>query len=980
MAVRKKYRLDTGSFSKKTYSPRRKRGLLRFIFNRKFARFFVAFLLLSFVGGALAAGGAFLYYAKDLPGPDKIINNKQNESTKIFDRTGTVLLYEIHGEEKRTVVKTENISPFVKSTTVAVEDKDFYQHKGFDYRGIIRALWRDIRGGTMNQGGSTITQQLIKNVILSRERSIERKVKELILAIELERKFSKEEILEMYLNAIPYGSNAYGIEAASQTFFGKSAKDLTLPEAALLAALPQAPTYYSPYGSHLDRLRDRYEHVLQRTKIEGYITEEEYNEAIKTDIIPQIKKFREKMLAPHFTMYTKESLVEKYGEEKVENGGLKVITTLDWDLQQAAEISVKEGVEKNMKKYNAYNAALTAVDPKTGGILAMVGSKNYSAPVSLPEGCTPGKNCKFDPNTNAAISPLSPGSSFKPFVYAAAFKKGYTSDTMLFDLKTEFNSSCDADSVPKAPNVKASDCYHPQNYDGKFRGPVTIRQALATSLNIPAVKALYLAGISDSIATASSMGMTTLNNPNQYGLALVLGGGGVRLLEETAAYGVFANDGIKNELKGILRIEDSSGSVLEDNSASQGVRVLDAEIAREISDILSDNAARTPIFGDKSPLYFADRPVAAKTGTANEYRQAWTVGYTPGIAAGVWVGNNNNEPMNKGEGVYVAAPIWRSFLEKVFKGKPVENFTKPEIVKTGKAVLDGQWSDDLRIKIDKSCENKLATDTTPPDQTEERIFRQVHSILYYVEKDNPRGKTPEDPAGSDAQFANWEAPIQKWVNENGYFQKPPTEYCSFHAADNKPFIKLLSPIDSAMINLEFPVVVNIEADASARLGTKQVSFYLDNNFIEAKTAMPWKISYQLPSNLVRGEHFVTARVFDQYNNSSEDKIKILIERDSVGPNLTVKDPVCNSSMCLLGALASDNESGLASISFYYRLKGSTDEFIETKGNVLSQTPVYQEIWTFDSNVASGDYELYAIALDKANNFSKSTIASFRIER
>lgn len=976
MAVRKKYRLDISSSSKKTSNSRHKRGLLRFIFNKKFARFFVAFLLLSFIGGALAAGGAFLYYAKDLPNPDQIINNKRNESTKIFDRTGTVLLYEIHGEEKRTVVKMENISPFVKSTTIAVEDKDFYKHKGFDYRGIIRALWRDIQGRTMNQGGSTITQQLIKNVILNKERSIERKVKELILAIELERKFSKEEILEMYLNAIPYGSNAYGIEAASQTYFGKPAKDLTLPEAALLAALPQAPTYYSPYGSHLESLKDRYEHVLQRTKIEGYITEKEYDEAVKVDIISQVKKFREKMLAPHFTMYIKEGLVDTFGEAKVENGGLKVITTLDWDLQQAAEKAVNDGVEKNMKKYNAYNAALTAVDPKTGGILAMVGSKNYWAD---PDGCVEGKKCKFDPNTNAAISLLSPGSSFKPFVYATAFKKGYTPDTMLFDLKTEFNSGCSADSVPKAPNVKASDCYHPQNYDGKFRGPVTIRQSLATSLNIPAVKALYLAGISDSIATASSMGMTTLNNPNQYGLALVLGGGGVKLLEETAAYGVFANDGVKNELKGILRIEDSAGSVLEDNSAAQGVRVLDAEIAREISDILSDNAARTPIFGDKSALYFADRQVAAKTGTANEYRHAWTVGYTPSIAAGVWVGNNNNEPMNKGEGVYVAAPIWRSFLEKAFADKMVESFVKPEIVKAGKAVLDGQWSDDLRIKIDKACDNKLATDTTPPDQAEERIFRQVHSILYYVQKDDPQGENPANPV-SDVQFANWEAPIQKWVNENGYFQKPPTEYCSIHAADNKPFIKLLSPIDSIMINLQSPVVINIEADASAQLGIKQVSFYLDNNFIEAKAALPWKVSYQLPQNLMRGEHFVSARVFDVYNNSSEDKIKILIERDSVGPNLTVKDPVCNSSMCLLGALASDNESGLASISFYYRIKGSTDEFIETKGNVLSQTPVYQEIWTFDASVANGDYELYAIALDKANNFSKSTISSFKIER
>ncbi len=980
MAVRKKYRMDASSYSKYSFGFRRKRGILKFIFkaifSRKFLRFFIAFLLLSFIGGALAVGGAFLYYAKDLPGPDKIINNKQNQSTKIFDRAGSTLLYEIHGEEKRTIVKFEDISLFVKNATVAVEDKDFYNHKGFDYRGIVRAVWRDIQKGSLNQGGSTITQQLIKNVVLSRERTIERKIKELILAIELERKFSKEEILAMYLNAVPYGSNAYGIEAASQTFFGKNAKDLTLAEAALLAVLPQAPTYYSPYGSRKEELGERYRYVLERMKIQGYISEKEYDEAVKTDIIPQVKKFREKMLAPHFTMYIKESLVEKYGEELMENGGLKVITTLDWMLQQEAEKSVREGVEKNMKKYNAYNAALAAVDPKTGGILAMVGSKDYFAE---PDGCVEGKRCKFDPNTNAAISLLSPGSSFKPFVYAAAFQKGYTPDTMLFDLKTEFNSACDANSVPKSSNVRSSDCYHPQNYNGKFAGPVTMRQALAMSLNIPAVKTLYLVGISDSIATASGMGINTLSNPNQYGLALVLGGGGVKLLEETAAYGVFANEGIKKDLSGILKIEDSAGKILEDNSSVSETRALDAEIARQISDILSDNTARAPIFGEKSPLFFSDRSVAAKTGTANEFRHAWTVGYTPGIAVGVWVGNNNNEPMNKGEGVYVAAPIWRSFMDKALAGKPVENFTKPQAVAANKAVLNGQWSDDLKIKIDKSCGDKLAAESTPQDQIDEITYRQVHSILYYVQKDDPRGDAPKEPT-SDAQFVNWEASIRKWVEENGYFKKPPTEYCSFHVPENKPFVKILKPADSVVINLKTPVAIDLEADASASLGVKQVGFYLDDNFIEAKSVLPWKISYQLPLNLIRGDHFISARVFDQYGNSNEDKIKIIIERDSEGPELSVKDPVCNKSMCLLGALASDKESGVLSINFYYRIKGSADEFTEIKGDVLSQTPVYQEIWSFNESVATGDYELYAIALDKANNFSKSTIASFKIER
>jgi len=713
--------------------PKKKRKWLRRIFK---------FFLWCGVFGLLFAIGVFAYFAKDLPSPGKLSKRQVVESTKIYDRTGEHLLYEIHGEEKRTTIPLKEMGETIKAATLAAEDQTFYQHHGIQFKAIARAAIYDLLGRKVSQGGSTITQQLIKNTVLTPERTFTRKVKEVILSVELEQKFSKDEILEMYLNEIPYGSNAYGIQAAAQTFFGKNAKELGLAESALLAALPKAPTYYSPYGPHTEELKSRQEYILDQMQKMGYITPSEAQTAKEFDVIAEIKPFQESIQAPHFVMYVKEQLVNKYGEKQVEEGGMKIYTTLDWEKQQIAEEAVKKGVANNAK-YKASNAALVAIDPKTGQILAMVGSRDYF-------------DKSIDGNVNVALRDRQPGSSFKPYVYATAFKKGYTPDTILFDVETNFGTK--------------DQPYIPQNYSNKFSGPVKMKEALARSLNIPAVKTLYLAGVQNSINTARSMGITTLQNPNRYGLALVLGGGEVKLLDHVNAFGTFAASGIRHDKTAILKIVDSKGNVLEEYKNSEGERVLSQDICAKIDAILSDNNLRAPVFGSNSPLRFDSRPVAVKTGTTNEWRDAWTVGYTPNLAAGVWAGNNDNAPMTPGaDGVFVAAPIWREFMEKALSNMAIENFPQAKEEKTGKPVLDGTVTgEEKEVKICKIKKNKycLPTDDNCPDGADEKKKKlfSAHSILYWVDKDDPRGEIPKNPQ-KDPQFEAWEKGIQKWAEK-----------------------------------------------------------------------------------------------------------------------------------------------------------------------------------------------------------------------
>ena len=689
------------------------------------------FLFLASLGAGALGLAAVAGIAKTLPRVDQFDSRQVAQSTKIYDRSGETVLYEIHGEEKRTVVPFGEIPEVVKKATLAIEDAAFYDHPAYSWRSVLRALWANAISGAVSQGGSTITQQLAKNAFLSPEKTLTRKIKELLLSVQLEKIYSKDEILGLYLNQISYGSNAYGIEAAALTYFGKSARDLNLPEAAALASMLKAPTYYSPWGSHVDELLERKDYVLGRMFELGFIDREEKGRALKTKL-----KFSPKssgIKAPHFVMMVKEYLTSKYGEEAVARGGLKVVTTLDWKLQQIAEKTITDGVSRNTQLYSGKNGALVAQDPKTGQILALVGSKDFF-------------DVNNDGNFNVASQGLrQPGSAFKPFAYAAAFKKGYAPETIVFDAPTEF--------VPNNPNCPIAvsffnendECFHPQNFDLNFDGPVTFKNALAQSINVPAVKVLYLAGMDDTIKTAQDFGITTINDPRRYGLSLVLGGGEVRLLEMVGAYSAFAQDGVKHKQSLILKIENPEGKTLEEYK-DEAAQVIEPQYAKMINDILSDNEARTPLFGANNQLTIPGQETAVKTGTTNDYRDAWTIGYSRSLVAGVWAGNNDNAPMQKqGGSILAAVPIWSDFMNKALANLPLETFTPPDPYYPTKPILKGEYVVNYEINGAQ--------------------FPQIHDILYYVKKDDPNGESPGNPE-NDPQFANWEIPALAWARAN----------------------------------------------------------------------------------------------------------------------------------------------------------------------------------------------------------------------
>lgn len=812
--------------------------------------------------GFLFIVGMFLYFWKDLPSPGKINSRFIIESTKIYDRTGNHLLYEIHGEEKRTQVSFKEMPENIRYATIALEDQDFYSHHGIKMKSIIRAAFKGILKRSVTQGGSTITQQFVKNSLLTPEKTFTRKIKEVILAIEMELKFSKDEILEMYLNEIPYGSNAYGIEAATQTFFGKKAIDLTLDEAALLAALPKAPTFYSPYGSNVERLKIRQEYALTQMTRLGYISEAQAEEAKKIDVLAKIIPSREKIFAPHFVMYVKEYLELKYGKQVMEQGGLRVYTTLDWNKQEVAEKILKEEVEKNIKNWNAYNASLVAINPKNGHILAMVGSKDFFGK-SQPENCITGKTCKFEGQVNVAIRDRQPGSSFKPYVYLTAFKKGYTPETYLFDAQINFATDGQKD-------------YIPQNYDGKFRGPVKMKEALGQSLNVPAVQTLYLAGIKNSILMAKDMGITGLNYPDRYGLSLVLGGGEVKLLDHVDAFSVLANNGIKQGKTAILRIQNNKGEILEEYQSKEGQRIVEEKYVAMINHILSNNDYREPVFGSHSPLRFDNRSVAVKTGTTNEFRDGWTIGYTPSLVVGVWAGNNDNSSMRVGaDGVNVAAPIWRKFFDKALENYSIEQFSKYEKEETGKDILDGKLDIKENVKVckipdsnDKYC---LANEYCGPSDVKKRNFADVHSILWYVKKDNPRGdyvKNPED----DPQFKNWEKAVQKWYEKNKkeyIFEKAPTEECK-----KEDFEKYLPSVDLQISKDVILMKLNIKAKIHAPYGKGNIDFFIQDKKISS--GLNTETSYFFTDTDIGSQVEVKVKLTDKNGNEAIDSENVIL--------------------------------------------------------------------------------------------------------
>jgi 1A family penicillin-binding protein len=608
-------------------------------------------LVLFFVlAGFLFVLGIFIFFAKDLPRPEIFSERQQVLPTRIYDRTGETLLRTIYQEEKRSPIKLEQVPKHLIDALLATEDTNFYQHKGVDLKGIARAILVDLQLKEPAQGASTISQQLIRSTYLTLEKTVQRKVREIVLTLELERRYDKNQILEWYINQIPLGPNIYGVGEAAKTYFDKEISELTLSESAIIVSLIKAPSHFYPFGENVDKLQQRKNYVLARMEQEGFIDKETL-EKTRNEELKFAEQKKSLILAPHFTLYIESYLLQKYGIDFLSKNGLKVYTTLDLEMQKEAEEIIKKGVETN-KNYNSYNASLVAITPYNGEIIAMVGSKDYfSAP--YPEGCNPGLDCKFEPRVNVAIygEGQQPGSAFKPFIYATAFKEGYSPNSIVVDEKTNFGLWGDKD-------------YIPQNYDGRYRGAVTYRQALAQSLNIPAIKVLLRVGIEDALQTAHDMGITTLNRGAAfYGPSLVLGAGEVKLLDMVSAYGVFANQGLRIPPTAILKIEDENGNIIETGKATPR-RVLSESVCENISDILSDNNSRAPMFGRYSQLYFPAYPkVASKTGTTDGFRDAWAIGYNQKISVGVWTGNNDNSSTAKKPGLVMAGPIWHQFME-----------------------------------------------------------------------------------------------------------------------------------------------------------------------------------------------------------------------------------------------------------------------------------------------------------------------------
>lgn len=905
------------------------------LFNKKFIKYC---LILGLIG--IVAIIIFIsIISRNVPNPNQLIDREIAQSTTIYDRSGEHILYEFHGTEKRTLVKLEDIPKYAGQATISIEDKNFYKHGGFSIWAMVRTAITNIIYNR-RAGGSTLTQQFVKNALLTSEKKYSRKIKEIIIAQKIEKKFSKDEILQMYLNEIPYGSNAYGIEAASQKYFGKSAKDISLAESAVLAALPQAPSRYSPYGPNKDLLLGRQKYILDLMEEQGYISKEERDRAKNEEI--KFKGPETNIIAPHFVMYIKEILSEKYGEKEIEQGGLKIYTTLDFEKQKIAEEAVKNQVEINASKYGASNAALVSIDPKNGQILAMVGSKDYF-------------NQDIDGQVNVTVRLRQPGSSLKPLVYATMFNKGYNPNTILYDVVTNFSSG-----TP----------YEPRNYNNQENGPISARKALAGSLNTPAVKALYLAGINNVTNLAKEAGYTSLTDPEKYGLSLVLGGAEVKMIEHVNAYSIFAREGEINPIASILKIEDKNGKVLEEFQEKKR-KVLDTNIARMINSILSDNSARSFIFGEKNNLVISGRNVAAKTGTTNNFKDAWTVGYTPSIITGVWVGNNNNSEMNKGaDGSVVAAPIWNEFMRRALEGSPNEGFKEPEIKKTGKAIIDGDLIG-RTIKINKE-DGSIATENTPTELIEEVFFPEHHSILYYVDINDPLGSVPKKPE-NDPQFALWESRVLEWAKKQDPNYNPDiiNQADNLYDPENQPVFDIINLENNQTVQSE---VLSVDINATAPRGINKVEYYINDNLLERKTSYPFNLNKNI-SFLENAYYTLKVKVCDDVLNCSEKSINfnLLLSNNSKLPiNLNLVSPSSGSNLNLNDfpvsvQMVSTNPEQITKINLVLEKSNGEKNIVKTITEILNKTTTL----TWSDRPENGSYKLFAEFFDW-NGKSKET--------
>jgi len=702
----------------------------------------IKYLFFAFIAGIIVLAGMFLWYSRDLPTPGTLVNSKYKDATRIYDRNH-ILLYSVYQNDNRTYVGLSVIPKELQEATIATEDKTFYTDTGFSAIGMLRAVKNMALGGGL-QSGSTITQQLVKNVLLTDQQTISRKIKEIVLSVQVDQKYSKNQILEMYLNNIPYGGTAIGVEAAAEQYFGKNVQDLDLAQSAFLAGLPQSPTLYSPFSGNKYYLA-RTQEVLNAMVSNGYITQTSSKNAYNEIKNYQFSDNNTNIRAPYFIEYVRELLDQKFGDAAVENGGLQVTTSLDYSIQQKAENIVLTEIN-GLKSYDVGNGAAIVTNPKNGEILAFVGGKNYFGN-PLPAGCKPGVNCVFEPDVDTALSNRQPGSSLKPIIYSVAFEHGYTPATAVMDVQTDFKATA---SDPD---------YIPVNYSGNYNGLIQLRFALGNSLNIPAVKTLARVGIQPVMQQAYNMGINnwqpTSQNLASVGLSLVLGGRETTLLDETTAYGVFANEGIRQDPQAILKVTDSQGNVLYQYQPAQGPRVLPADISFLIYSILSDNNARTMDFGPNSWLVVPGHTVAVKTGTTDEKRDNWTIGYTPNYVVGVWVGNDDNSVMNQAisSGETGASPIWEKIMAAVLQGKQDQDEPKPSdiVAEQIDAFAGGLPYPGQPIRSEYFINGTQPTTQSP-------IYQSKNGQNYLVFRE-------DDPVSTDG-VNRWQQGIDAWIQQN----------------------------------------------------------------------------------------------------------------------------------------------------------------------------------------------------------------------
>lgn len=916
------------------------------------------------------------FYDEDLPSPSDLdrITQREFKTTQIYDRTGEHLLWEVYDREggNRQVVPLDRIPLHMRQATIALEDRTFYENPGVDLRGIARAFYANVRSGEIVQGGSTITQQLVRQALLSQEERFEqsyaRKIKEAILAMEISNRYEKDRILEWYLNTINYGRLAYGVQAAAQTYFDKNASDLTLAEAAMLAPLPNAPALYDPFTAP-EKAKERQEVALEAMYDAGFISREEMEAARAEPVLDNLAKpKRFDVQAPHFVFYVQKLLEERYGPDLVYRGGLNVYTTLDMDayttaLQEARKhvAALQQDPEKNVT-----NASVVVLNAKTAEILAMVGSLDYF-------------NSSIDGQVNIAVSPRQPGSSFKPFNYVTAFSKGYTPATMVWDVRTVFDDS------PNPP-------YVPENYDRRYHGPVTLREALANSYNIPAVKVLEMAGIRNVLDTAHRMGINTLQRED-YGLSLTLGGGEVTLLDMTFAYSVFANNGtmvgrpvpIEEQRPGyrelnpvsILRVEDAAGNILYEYKQPDRREVLAPQLAYLITDILSDEPARRPAMGANSALNLS-RPAAAKTGTTNDFRDNWTLGYTPQYVTGVWVGNADNSDMGHVSGLSGAAPIWHDVMERLHQDKPVEQFSQPPgLVSTQICAESGQLPTDAcpskrtEIFIEgtqpttldtlyqtfRICKpsGKLATVYCPPDQVEEKTFMVV----------------PQE--------------AMDWARANNV-PLPPTEYDStFGPSEGGSNIAIQSPQPYGYVSgvVEVKGTARAEPADMFQLYRVELGEGLDPaSWIQIGPDHTEQVSdntleYLDTSNLQEGLYTLQLTVL--HNDGTAERSSIQITVDKTAPQVQITYPYPDQEY-VLGGDEWINIQADAQDNFAMQ---RVDFFIDGNKFESSTVAPFNKKWTLsnEAGLAPGqtrEHEIRVIAVDAAGNETQSDAVRIRV--